>query len=157
MDLARLHPNQKSDMGSYIQKFAASFGINDMGRTTRLPNTRRALALAEFARDQGRLDEFRTRTMDAHWKEGKDIEDTAILRSLAAASGLDPEKAIPAADDPIYLKRVEDTRHEFKKIGTGGIPTFIFGADIIEGCAPYENLADAARNAGARPRTNPEK
>jgi predicted DsbA family dithiol-disulfide isomerase len=155
MDLARLHPNQKSDMGSYIQKFAAKFGIHDMERTTRLPNTRRALAIAEFARDQEKLNEFRTRTMEAHWKENKDIEDTAILRSLAAASGLDPEKAISAVDDPVYLKRVEDTRGEFKKTGTGGIPTFIFGTDIIEGCAPYEDLAEAARRAGARLKKQP--
>ena len=157
MELALLHPNQKSDMGSYIQKFAARFGINDMAQTTRLPNTRRALAMAEYARDQRKLTEFRSRTMNAHWQEGKDIEDTAILRSLVVGSGLDPEKALMAADDPAYLKRVDDTRHEFKKVGTGGIPTFIFGTEIVEGCAPYENLAAAARHAGAKPKSQPQK
>jgi predicted DsbA family dithiol-disulfide isomerase len=157
MELALLHPNQKSDMGSYIHKFAARFGIHDMVRTTRLPNTRRVLALTEYARDQGKLTEFRSHIMNAHWKEGKDIEDTAVLRSLAAASGLDPEKALLAADDPVYLKRVDDARHEFKKVGTGGIPTFIFGTEVIEGCAPYEDLAAAARRAGARPKSQPQK
>lgn len=137
---------------SYIQKFAARFGIDDMKRAERIPNTRRALAMAEFARDEGKLDKFRSLTMDAHWREDKDIEDTAILKELAAAAGLDPEKALLAADAPAYLKRVDDVRIEYKKVRTGGIPTFVFGKEIVEGCQPYEVLVGAAGRGGARRR-----
>jgi predicted DsbA family dithiol-disulfide isomerase len=151
MDLARLHPNQgKSDMGSYILKFAAGFGIHDIKPSARLPNTRRPLAAAEYARSQGKLDAFRSLVMDAHWKEGKNIEDEAVLRQLAAAAGLDPDKAIKASVDPAYSQRVAATRVEYKKLGVGGIPTFIIGSEIVEGCQPYEILADAAHRAGAR-------
>jgi predicted DsbA family dithiol-disulfide isomerase len=137
-------------MKDYIQQFAARFGIHDMIRTKRMPNTRRALAAAEFARDHGKLGEFRARTMDAHWKEGKDIENTTVLRELAAASGLDPEKALEAAADPVYLGRVDAMRTEYKQVGVGGIPTFVFGTEAVEGCQPYEVLAAAALRAGAR-------
>jgi len=148
--LSRLHPgSENSGMGDYIQKFAASFGVHGMRRTTRVPNTRRALAVAEFARDQGKLDTFRSLTMDAHWKEGKDIEDTAVLRGLAAASGLDPDRAIQAADDPAYAKRLVDVRREYRRLGVGGIPTFDFGTEQIEGCQSYDVIADAASRAGA--------
>jgi predicted DsbA family dithiol-disulfide isomerase len=151
MDLGRLHPRQgKSDMGSYILKFAAGFDIHDIKPSAWLPNTRRSLAAAEYARDQGKLDAFRSLVMDAHWKEGRDIEDETILRSLAAAAGLDADKAINATTDPVYLKRVADTRVEYKKLGVGGIPTFVIGNEIVEGCRPYEILADAARRAGVR-------
>jgi len=150
MDLARLHPRQgKSEIGSYILKFAAGFGIHDIKPSTRLPNTRRPLAVAEYARDQGKLDAFRSLVMAAHWKEGQDIEDESVLRSLAIASDLDAEAAVRAAADPVYLKRVADTRIEYKKLGVGGIPTFIIGNEIVEGCQPYDILADAARRAGA--------
>jgi len=150
MDLARLHPRQgKSEMGSYILKFAAGFGIHDIKPSTRLPNTRRPLAVAEYARDQGKLDAFRSLVMAAHWKEGQDIEDESVLRSLAIASGLDAEAAVRAAADPVYLKHVADTQIEYKKLGVGGIPTFIIGNEIVEGCQPYDILADAARRAGA--------
>ena len=117
-----------------------------------MPKTRRALAMAEFARDLGKLTEFRAHTMDAHWKEGRDIEDTTVLRDLAVASGLDPERAVAAAADPTYLKRVDDMRLEYKRVGVGGIPTFVFGDEAVEGCQPYPVLAAAARRAGARPR-----
>ncbi len=137
-------------MGSYIQWFAAGFGIQDIKPPTRLPNTRRPLAMAEYARDRGRLDTFRTLVMEAYWKESKNIEDDTVLRQLAAAAGLDPDTASQAAADATYLQRVDATRVEFKKLGVGGIPTFIIGSEIVEGCQPYEILAEATRRAGAR-------
>jgi predicted DsbA family dithiol-disulfide isomerase len=139
-------------MGGYMSQFAARFGVEGMKRTTRLPNTRRALAVAEFARDQGRQDEFRSIAMEAHWKEGMNIEDNTVLADLAKASGLDPDKALLAADDPAYQKRIDDLRLEYKRVGVGGIPTFVFGTEKVEGCQPYEVLAAAALRAGATPK-----
>ena len=123
-----------------------------MKRAKRLPNTRRALAMAEYARDQGKLDEFRERTMAAHWKEDKNIEDTAVLMDLARDSGLDPEQALASADSSLYLSRVDEMRIEYKKVGVGGIPTFVIGSEKIEGCRPYDVLAAAALRAGAKRR-----
>ncbi len=37
---------------------------------------------------------------------------------------------------------------EFKKVGVGGIPTFIFGSEPAEGCQPYEVLAAVALRTG---------
>ncbi len=147
-------PFERTNPGlqDYLQKFAAGFGVYDMRRAERMPNTRSALAMAEFARDQGRLTEFRSRTMDARWGDGKDIEDTAILRDLAAASGLDSDRAVAASAEPGYLKRVDDMRMEYKRVGVGGIPTFVFGREVVEGCQPYEILSAAARRAGAKTR-----
>ena len=121
-----------------------------MKRTRRTPNTRRALAVAEFARDQGKLNEFRSLAMDAHWTGDKNIEDSAILRELAIAAGLDPEKALLAADDVAYQKRIDDLRAEYKRVGVGGIPTFVFGTEKVEGCQPYEVLVAAALRASAQ-------
>lgn len=151
IDLSRLHPNEeKSGMGDYIRKFAATFGIYDIIPSGRMPNTRRALAVAEFARDNGRLAEFRARAMDAHWKEGRDIGNMAVLGELAVAVGLDHAKSVLAATDMVYLKRVDEARVEYKRVGVGGIPAFVFGTEAIEGCQPYENLAAAAIRSGAR-------
>ena len=133
-----------------MQQFAARFGVEGMKRSRRTPNTRRALAVAEFARDQGKLDEFRTRAMDAHWQDSLDIEDSAVLAELAKASGLNSEKALLAAEDLTYLRRIDDQRLEYKQVGVGGIPTFVFGNEKVEGCQPYGVLAAAALRAGAR-------
>ena len=153
IELKRRHLNETNpETTSYIVQFAAAFGINDMKRAQKMPNTRRALAMAEFARDQGKLNEFCSLTMDAYWKDGKDLEDSTVLSGMATASGLNPEKALLAADDQLYLKRVDDIRLEYKQVGVGGIPTFVFGKEMVEGCQPYQVLAAAALRAGAKPR-----
>jgi predicted DsbA family dithiol-disulfide isomerase len=153
MELSRLFRGGSTrDMEAQLQRFASSFGIEGMRLSRRMPNTRRALAVAEFARDQGKLDEFRLRTMEAYWKDGKDIEDSEVLQNLAQASGLDPAKALKAADDPVYLDRVDALRLEANQIEVSGIPTFVFGTERIVGCQPYTEIAAAARRAGAKPR-----
>jgi predicted DsbA family dithiol-disulfide isomerase len=115
----------------------------------RLPNTRRALAVAEFARDNGKLDTFRDLAMQAHWKDGRDLENDRNLGELAAVAGLDPASAIEAAGSAKYLGRVDELREEACGMGITGIPTFIIKNQRVVGCQPYEALAEAARNAGA--------
>jgi predicted DsbA family dithiol-disulfide isomerase len=89
-------------------------------------------------------------TMEAHWQDNKDIEDSAVLADLVMASGLDPEKALLAADAAAYLRCVDELRLEYKQEGVTGIPTFVFGTERVEGCQPYEVLAAAALRAGTK-------
>lgn len=139
-------------MREYIETFAARFGVYDMSPLERLPNTRHALAVTEFARGHGKLNIFRILAMQAHWKEGKDLENDQDLAELATRAGLDPAAAIEAASSPKYLQRVDALREEACAMGITGIPTFIAGNQRVIGCQPYEVLADAARKAGALPK-----
>lgn len=153
MDLEKLFPGMMTpERKDLMRQFAARFGVPGMIQPIKLANTRRALAVAEFARDQGHLDEYRRLTMEAYWKEGKDIEDSNVLAAIAGASNLDPEKAVLAAGDPVYLNRVDAGGDEFRKVGVGGIPAFIFGKEIVEGCQSYDVLVAAALRANAKRR-----
>lgn len=134
-------------MREYMRGFAARFGIEDMATPDRLPNTRRALAMAEYARDHDRLEVFRDAAMDAHWRRGENLEADADLREIAARAGLDSDEALRAADDPTYQTRVDAIRAEASGQGVTGIPTFVVGEETIVGCQPYEVLAAAARRA----------
>ena len=136
-------------MREYFETFAASFGVYDIEMPNRLPNTRRALAMAEFARDHGKLRLFRSLAMKAHWKEGKDLENSHDLAGLASRTGLDAEEALLAADSSQYLVRVDGLREEASRMGVTGIPTFIIGKERVVGCQPYDDLAKAATRAGA--------
>ena len=77
-------PNAEAMLG-YVHAFAARFGIPDLAAPARLPNTRRALAVAEFARDGGRLDPFRAAAFDAYWRGGHGLEDDGELAAIALA------------------------------------------------------------------------
>jgi predicted DsbA family dithiol-disulfide isomerase len=132
--------------------FGAQFGVQDFEPPDRLRNTRRALAMAEYAREQGVLDAFRKAAFDAHWRGGKDLEADADLRELAASVGLDADAALRAADDRSMLERVDARQAAARKSGVSGIPTFDFENVRVSGCQPFDVLAEAARRAGAKPR-----
>ena len=147
--------HRAAQMREYLRTFAASFGIPDMESPERLPNTRRALAVAELARDEGALDAWRHAAMDAYWRDGRDLEDPATLAGLAWSVGIDAEAARQVMDDPSYRARVDAIRREAGAAGVTGIPTFVFGPSSsarVVGCQPYPVLAAGAERAGARRR-----
>lgn len=139
-------------MHAQLLAFAKGFGIDDLKVRDRSPNTRRALAIAEFARDAGRLEPFRQAAMDAHWRRGMDLESDADLRALAAEAGLDPDAALAAGREPLFLRRIDERRAKAEAFGITGIPTFVIGNQGVVGCQPYEVLARFAEACGARKR-----
>ncbi len=135
-------------MWEFMRSFAAKFDVK-MDAPEHLPNTRRVLAIAELAREQGRLDAFRGAAMEAHWRGGKDLEDEDDLRAIATRAGIDPEAAILAADGPEYQRRVDVLRAEAGSMGVTGVPTLFIGDQCVVGCQPYAAITKAARRAGA--------
>jgi predicted DsbA family dithiol-disulfide isomerase len=149
----RIPPERLPQLKSGLREFAASFGVENLVLPERLPNTRRALAIAEYAREQGKLTAFRDATMHAHWREGKNLEDEHDLREIALRAGLAPKAALRALSAERYLRRVDAIREEAAQVGVTGIPTFVIGRYGVVGCQPYEVLARAAERAGAQRRS----
>jgi predicted DsbA family dithiol-disulfide isomerase len=143
-------------MMRYLAGFAERFGIGDLRPPAKLANTRRVLAMAERARDRGRLETFRAAAFDGYWRRGLDLENAGHLRAVASEAGLSPAEALEATADPILLARVDAARGRASDAGVTGVPTFDFGGGVrVVGCQPYEALAAAARRAGACRRTPP--
>lgn len=153
MSMSALFPASRLPaMRAHMEKFAAQFGVSGIQQPQHIPNSRRALAIAEWARDRGCLDAFRQSAMVAHWREGRDLEKDDDLRLIVTRVGLDPDEALSAADDPVILARVDQRQVDARQHGVTGIPTFVIGEEEVVGCQPYEVLAAAARRAGARAR-----
>lgn len=153
MPVTALVPRSRLEtMRDYLRGFAARFGVDIMETPGRLPNTRRALAMAEYARDQGSLEAFRDAAMQGYWRRGENLEDDRDLRAISSRAGLDAEAAMRAAGDPAYAARVDAIRAEASSKGVTGIPTFFIGEEVVVGCQPYEVLATAVRGAGAHSR-----
>lgn len=139
-------------MNEHLTKVAAHFGIEDFHSRERIPNTRRALALAEVAREEGKLDAFRNRAMEAHWRDGMDLENDDDLATIARDADLSADAVERSKRDPRYLARVDDIREEASEIGVTGIPTFILGGYGVAGAQPYEVFQQLAERAGAEKR-----
>ena len=139
----------RSRMLDELRDFAAGFGVELGDGLERIPNTRVPLAATEWARDQGALEPFRDRLMEAFWLDGQDIEDEAVLRQAAEGCGLDADGVTAAARDHRYLARVDAATADARERGITGIPTFVLGRLPVIGCQRYEHLAHAAERAGA--------
>ena len=91
----------------------------------------------------------------AHWREGKNIEDLDVLQAIAMAAGLDADDARVAPDSAEWLGRVDARQQDARAAGVRGIPTFVFVTEgrqeTVVGCQPYDVLAQAARRAGVPP------
>jgi len=147
--LSRLFPNMPlAAMHERTKRFGAQFGVLNFQPPDWLSNTKRALAIAEHARDQGKLEPFKKAAMAANWRQGRNLENDADLAFVAQAAGLEPQAALAAAADPDLLARVDERQQEARRNGVSGIPTFAFGDVKIVGCQPYEALAAAAERAG---------
>lgn len=151
MRLDRLFPaDQIPLMAAHIQRLSNQHGAGEIKVGDRLPNTRRALAVAEYARDEGRLEEFKTAAMSGYWREGLDLENQDHLKTIIERADIDTVAGLAAQDDPKYLARVDEMRAEASKAGVTGIPTSFFSdGPVIVGAQSYEKLMEAAQAAGA--------
>jgi predicted DsbA family dithiol-disulfide isomerase len=156
------------EVRGYMKGFAQEFGVA-MGFPDRIPNTVRALAVAEYARSLGHLELFRDAAMEAHWNRDLDIEADETLLALAGEAGLDPRAALAAADDPSWRERVASMADVARRWQVSGIPTwFLIPEDWrsgqgrtpsgampmrIVGCQSWEHLRTACRAAGIHRRT----
>lgn len=131
--------------------FAETFDILEFQPPDWLYNTRRALAAAEFARDRGKLDEFRAAAFDACFRQHRNLEDDDTLSHLAEVANLPSDEVLRAADDATYVARIDERQLQARQAGVTGIPTFVLGERRAVGCQPYEQLEVAlglTRSAG---------
>jgi predicted DsbA family dithiol-disulfide isomerase len=150
--MERLFPGRSQAMRAQVEGFAEGFGLKNMQVPERVNNTRRVLAVTEWARDQGLLEPFHQVATEAYWRQNADLEDPEAVALLAAQVGLAPEAARSAMDSPEFLARVDAVREEAAASGVKSIPTFFIGETRVVGCQPYEVLAAAVLRAGATPR-----
>jgi predicted DsbA family dithiol-disulfide isomerase len=73
----------------------------------------------------------------AYFQQGQNIGDSAVLLSLAAAVGLDPEQVQHHLRTRTYAARIQSSQQEARALGVSGVPTFIVGpAQIVGAQAP---------------------
>ena len=133
-------------MKANIKKLADDVGVT-FKLTDKLPNSRMALYLSEFARKKGKFDEFHKLIFDSYWKDGKDIGDQALLLDLTDSLGFDRSEVLEYIDSEEPFNELKKSLSELRKYGINGVPTFIIGDKIVVGAQPYEVFEKVIRNA----------
>lgn len=107
------------------------------------PNTMDAHRLMLWGPAQGATTDLARRLFDAHWEEGRDLGDRAVLVSLAGEAGLSGEEAAAYLESSEGAREVEASQLALGRAGIHAVPCFILeGRYLIQGAVPVEVLTD---------------
>jgi len=134
-------------MYAMLEREAEEAGL-PLNWPARLPNTRRALAAAEWVRrHQPRaFPQFHKDLFDAHFVLGEDLEDPTVIDRHASESGIDLAALHAALADDSAVAAVTETEMIGRKYGVQGTPAWLLGERLIAGLRPaaeFERLAES--------------
>jgi predicted DsbA family dithiol-disulfide isomerase len=133
-----------------VRRLNEEAGLTFNPHPERVPNSRRALELAEWARARGAHDAVHERVMDAYWSEGRDITGWDVLGPCVADVGLDPDEAREAVDGGAFRAPVDASTRVAQQHGIAAVPAFVLdGRLLVSGAQPHEVLARALERVGA--------
>ncbi len=133
-----------------VQAMAEDAGLPYNPHPERVPNTRTALELTEWARAQSPAahERLHDRLMDAYWLEGRDITGWDELRPCVADVGLDADDAEEAVTSGAFAEPVDTWTGWAQSHGISAIPAFVFEQRVlVSGAQPNEVLERAAHQA----------
>jgi predicted DsbA family dithiol-disulfide isomerase len=119
------------------------------------PYSRKAHEAAEFAREQGMLDEMNHALFKAFFQEGRDLASPDILIEVGQGVGLDPKALRDALENGRYTSRVVEDERLAQEIGISGVPALVISAGqqayLLSGAQPYETVKDVIARAASEP------
>lgn len=118
----------------------------------KVPNSRRALMIAELARDRGLHDKLHPRLFDAYWVHGRDLGDDDVLLEEGRAAGLAGEEITAVLTDSRYLERISEQTIGATALGVGGVPAWVIDERLlIPGAQPHGLFDQVLQRLGHEP------
>lgn len=122
-----------------VKRLAEEDGLN-LKFSEKLPNSRLALYISEFARKKGKIEEFHKLVLEAYWLEGKDIGNKDLLLDLAESVGLNRNEIEAYLDTDEPYNAIQKSLKELRRYGINGVPSFLIEDKLIIGVQPYETF-----------------
>jgi predicted DsbA family dithiol-disulfide isomerase len=126
-----------------LRQIAQSYGMEFVS-TQRIYNTRIAHEATEYARGQGKGNEFHKVVFHKVYAEGQDPSQWDVLRAAAEEVGLDADEMQQEVEAEKYMAEVVDKVRWAYQIGVTGVPTYVINDRYaIVGAQPYEVFKSA--------------
>jgi predicted DsbA family dithiol-disulfide isomerase len=130
----------------------AEAGLPRAETLDRVPSSRRALMLSEFARDRDVFEALHRRLFDAYWARGRDLGDERVLVEEGAAAGLEEGEIVAALSDETYLQRVDAQTRAAMELGAGGVPAWLIDRRLlVPGAQPHDVFERVLERLGHAP------
>jgi predicted DsbA family dithiol-disulfide isomerase len=140
------------DFSASLHRMFDEAGLAYAQTRDKVPNSRRALALGELARERGVHAELHPRLFDAYWARNLDLHDAEVLVSEGAAVSLSPDEIRIAIDDPGYAARIAHETETATQLGVGGVPGWVVDERLlVPGAQPHEVFDRVMEQLGHAP------
>jgi predicted DsbA family dithiol-disulfide isomerase len=118
----------------------------------RVPSSRKSLLLAELARDEGKLDDFKRLAFAAYWADGRDIGDDELLTAIAREAGLPEDEVRAELMQEQRLDRVLASTAEATGVGVTGVPAWVIDERVlVPGAQPHDVFEGVLEKLGHAP------
>ncbi|EON74307.1 DsbA family oxidoreductase [Lysinibacillus sphaericus] len=136
-------PEKLGSWDSFILPTAKKLGIEmRLPRVSPHPYTHVAFEGYQFAKEQGKGNEFHHRVFTAFFQEEQNIEDIEVLTHLASEVGLPSDYFKEALLSGKYREvHQKALNHAYEEANITAVPTLIIGDEVIQGLASKERLA----------------
>ena len=120
----------------------------------RLPNTRRALAAAEWTRQHQphAFPKLHRDLFEAHFALGEDLEDLNVINRHATEAGIDVGALNGALADGTATRAITHAEVLGRKYGVQGTPAWLLDQQLITGLRPAAEFERLAKGAMQLPR-----
>jgi predicted DsbA family dithiol-disulfide isomerase len=116
----------------------------DFQSTKRIYSTRLAHEATEYAREQGKANEFHKTLFRQVYAEGQDPSQWSVLRTTAEEVGLNAKEMQQLVESNKYTGVVEEQVRWAQQIGVTGVPTYVINNRYaVVGAQPYEVFKSA--------------
>jgi len=133
---------------SMLEQQAAAAGLA-LHWPARIPNSRKALAAAEWVRrnQPNAFAEFHHKLFEAHFALGEDIDDQAVIDRHAANAGVDLGALHTALADGSAYAEVDRAERAGRQHGVHGTPAWLLDGRLIAGLQPAPEFQRVAQDA----------
>ncbi|MGE6257690.1 DsbA family oxidoreductase [Heyndrickxia sporothermodurans] len=138
-------PDKLSSWDLFILPTAKKLGVEmRLPHVSPHPYTYLAFEGYQYAKEQGKGNEFHHRVFTAFFQEEQNIEDVEVLTKLAGEVGLSETDFREALVTRKYREvHQEALNHAYEEAKIMAVPTLIIGDEVIQGLASKERLAKA--------------
>lgn len=140
--------DEAQQMNQYVAKVAEDVNLQFHFDKAIVANSFNAHRLIQFAKTKnlgGRIEEL---LFQAHFKEGKNIDDKDTLRQIGLSTGLEEQAIEEALSSDDYAYKVRQDQAKARSFGIQGVPYFIFNDTYaISGAQPTEIFLNALQKS----------
>ena len=130
---------QAEAMLQNVAESATRSGVNINYDIAKLANTFNAHCVFQYAKEQGKGNEFFQRSYVAHFTDGEILSDTETLVHLAEEVGLDGAEVRKVVENQANAEKVEQDISEVRAVGVQGVPFFVIDNKYaVSGAQPVE-------------------